>query len=653
MNKKSRLLSVYVIILFSFVVFASIAAIVSIWYINTTDIALIILLISTFSSLLLFILVYYFWRRKTYIATEDIIFSSIETMQISERMLKRGIINYDIEGTIVYVSKWLLESGFKKYLGKDIEDLGLDMHNETVQELKINNFTYQFIFYYKTKAIIVLDITKQKELEQYIEEKQPAAILIKKTFSKKIKNDEIMLVKMNVEIDEIVNKWAESKGAISKIGQTSDQPIFIFGIWLKMKYDIEKELLLETVKNKLEKNYDEVSISIGVSIGNQDFISLQNEANDALNTATNKGGNQTVIFNPQGEILYVGESRLEIQEDSKEELYIFAKRLVNSLNSFKKIFITSHINADIDALASILMMYDLLKSMNKSIYIILPEMDQYTKGVFDKLPEDTKANFIKEDEAFEYRTKQSAMIILDVAFKERIQAKNLVDEFTFESIFIIDHHRVGENIILANKSNIYIDTTASSTSQLMYEILDLTKNSDVLDKNLPTVILSGIYLDTNVLTRNTSARTHEAVASLIKLGADSKIAADILKSKKEDIDTIIKVLDNSIEIGKNILFSVIPENKIFNEEDVSLLADKLLEYKGIDAGFVLAKINKKRYKLSARSNDNFNVQLVAEELSGGGHFNVAAVTWDANKENYLKLQKKIKLAISKQMKKKK
>jgi c-di-AMP phosphodiesterase-like protein len=193
-------------------------------------------------------------------------------------------------------------------------------------------------------------------------------------------------------------------------------------------------------------------------------------------------------------------------------------------------------------------------------------------------------------------------------------------------VYIIDHHRIGGKVEVATDDTVFIDTTASSTTAILTEMIIGTNNEEIFDPKIATLLLAGVYLDTNELTRNTSARTHDVISQLIKAGADSEQASSSLQTSIEDIPLITAALNSSVKLGRKTLISVMPENKILNDTDVSSLADMLLEYKGIDAGFVLARIKGNKYKLSARSNEKINVQLVAEALNGGGHFNSSAAT---------------------------
>ena len=54
-------------------------------------------------------------------------------------------------------------------------------------------------------------------------------------------------------------------------------------------------------------------------------------------------------------------------------------------------------------------------------------------------------------------------------------------------------------------------------------------------------------------------------------------------------------------------------------------ADTLLSMAGINAAFVITKRTDQQIGISARSNGSINVQIIMENLGGGGHFTNAAV----------------------------
>ena len=316
----------------------------------------------------------------------------------------------------------------------------------------------------------------------------------------------------------------------------------------------------------------------------------------------------------------------------------------------KNIFITSHINADLDALASAISFAKFIKeNFNSKVKVVLSNFDKTTQRVFNSFDEQFKKTyFISEKDALNEVVPKSALIILDTNQYERTQAIDLIEKIDRNSLFIIDHHRIGKKIPDISPKNSYFDINASSTSEIIVEFIRFFLN-DGRYKNFAkfsTILLSGIYLDTNQLTRTTSPRTYDSVSWLIKNGADELEAAHLNQDSLKQMGAYYsKVFTTYQELAPNVVFVCLDEKDPIGDDMISSLCDSLLSFKDVNAGFILAKTSQGFWKLSARSNKKFNVQYVMEKLGGGGHFNAAATSFQetmSSDEIKKMLQKEIK-----------
>jgi c-di-AMP phosphodiesterase-like protein len=76
--------------------------------------------------------------------------------------------------------------------------------------------------------------------------------------------------------------------------------------------------------------------------------------------------------------------------------------------------------------------------------------------------------------------------------------------------------------------------------------------------------------------------------------------------------------------------AVADAERIFDTTTIAKAANQCLALKGIRASFVIGRTGNKEVKISARSDGSVNVQLLAEKLGGGGHYSMAAVTFDGS-----------------------
>ena len=118
----------------------------------------------------------------------------------------------------------------------------------------------------------------------------------------------------------------------------------------------------------------------------------------------------------------------------------------------------------------------------------------------------------------------------------------------------------------------------------------------------------------------------EACAYLKRQGADSTMANEWLKDSLDDfvnrinISKYMEVVNNEIAIA-----AVDAEDRIFSRTTLAQCANYLNTIKGIEASFVIGKIDDSLTAVSGRSNGKINVQVILEKMGGGGHYNAAGL----------------------------
>ncbi len=229
-------------------------------------------------------------------------------------------------------------------------------------------------------------------------------------------------------------------------------------------------------------------------------------------------------------------------------------------------------------------------------------------------------SIISPEEAIEKADKNSLLVIVDnhkTSFTEEPELLKLIDKK-----IIIDHHRRGAEFI-EDPVLTYLEPYASSTCELVTEILYYMSDKMEMTKFDADALLAGITVDTKNFTFQTGVRTFEA-ASILKRagGADTTSVRELFK---DDHNTFL----NRAEVvkGSKIVFGKVAIG-IFNRdlEDSILIAaqaaNELLNINGIEASFVLTLANGKVH-ISGRSLGNISVQLILEKLGGGGHLTSA------------------------------
>ena len=199
-------------------------------------------------------------------------------------------------------------------------------------------------------------------------------------------------------------------------------------------------------------------------------------------------------------------------------------------------------------------------------------------------------------------------------------------------VVIIDHHRRGQEIV-KNPVLSYIEPYASSTSELVTEMLTYMNDELNLTHFEADALMSGIVVDTKNFSFQTGVRTFEAASILKRAGADMFKVKELFQ---DDLDTLL----NKAEVIHNtkVVFDQIAISKLEREAPNSVLiaaqaADELLDINGINASFVIT-VSDGRIHISGRSRGNISVQLILEKIGGGGHLNMAGAQLESTDVNY-------------------
>lgn len=291
------------------------------------------------------------------------------------------------------------------------------------------------------------------------------------------------------------------------------------------------------------------------------------------------------------------------------------RKLNRAVRKSKNIFLMAHKDLDLDALGSCIGLYMILRKRKKKCYIIIDDVE-HELGVNKVLVElDGCLNIIKSENVDKYlspREKKNLLIILDTNKKDLVQNPDVLKKF--ENKLIIDHHDTGKHTIKDCVS--IIDNKVSSTCEM---ITSLIEYYDVeIDSYYATILLSGIVLDTNNYTLNTTAETHYSSYYLISLGASAKKVQYLLKQDLEEYTERQKLLTSIETLKGKVAFTKGTSGVIYRREDLARIADTLLFFNNIEASFVIGKVGKNIVGLSARSLGNYDISKILEKLGGGG-----------------------------------
>lgn len=426
------------------------------------------------------------------------------------------------------------------------------------------------------------------------------------------------------EIEQKINAWvALGNGILRKYER--DKFIVFFSNKNFQHIMENKFSVLDEVRGINHENKIPVTLSIGVGKSGIDVAENDKYARLAIDMALGRGGDQTVIRD-EANFTFFGAKTREVEKRTKVKARVVAHALRELVDHSEKVIIMGHTNSDMDCIGASIGLFKAVKSRDKEAYIITDNEKSNAKLLteeFSALPEYENA-FISAEQALNIFNMQSLVIVVDTHRPGMVECPELLKHA--KDIVLIDHHRKSEDFI-DNAVLVYHEPYASSTCEMITEILQYIQDGQRLTKLEAEALYAGIFMDTKGFTFKAGVRTFEAASYLRRMGVDP---VNVRRLFKNDLRNSIAKADiiKSAEIYRdNIAFSYLYEECPNMAVTIAQAADELLDVSGIEASFVLAK-SANRVLISGRSLDSINVQVILEKLGGGGHITIAGAQLD-------------------------
>ena len=419
------------------------------------------------------------------------------------------------------------------------------------------------------------------------------------------------------EIERTINNYASNLNAMIKKYDSNKYVLSIqdrlINGQMNKKFDI-----LDTVREiNLGNKYD-VTLSIGVGRGGASPKENYKYANMAIELALGRGGDQAVIKSGD-KVSFFGGNTKEVEKRTRVRARVVAHALKDLVNESDKIYIMGHRNPDMDCIGSAIGIASAIRQLNKTCYVVLPDDHKAVDYFVKRLMEDKDYDglFITPDKCLKELEDTNLLIMVDVHSKGYVQDLAIAEKA--KRLVIIDHHRRSPDSIEGALLT-YIEVYASSTSELVTEIIQYIFERPKLKQIEAEGLLAGITMDTKNFYFKTGVRTFEAASFLRRLGADT---IDIKKMFSDDFESYVKKAQiiTSAKVENNVAYAICPE-AINDIVLAAQSADELLNISGIQASFVLVKIGGD-INISGRSFGDVNVQVILEALGGGGHMTIA------------------------------
>ena len=192
---------------------------------------------------------------------------------------------------------------------------------------------------------------------------------------------------------------------------------------------------------------------------------------------------------------------------------------------------------------------------------------------------------------------------------------------------LVDHHLYPENFA----DYVLSDTTASSTCELVYDLLEMLDDKKMIDPIIGECMFTGILTDTGSFKYSTSPKLFRIVAELLEKGVDDYSLQDLIfnNATEKQLRLLGHCLHNRMEILDEFKTGIITltkndyENFNIQRGDTEGVVNFLLTMKNVKiAAFITEQPT--IVKISLRSKGDFSVQEIARKhFKGGGHKNAS------------------------------
>lgn len=434
-----------------------------------------------------------------------------------------------------------------------------------------------------------------------------------------------------VEIDRLIRGWAAEMGAM--VARYKEN-LYELAITHKNYEEIVAgnfEILDRARSIEAETEFP-VTLSIGIGVGGKTLAEADDYAQEALDMALGRGGDQAVVKNVRT-FQYYGGGTQSVEKRNKGKSRIIGHALKTLMEQSSNIFIMGHSNPDMDCFGSSLGISRLAKTTGRDTYIVLGEYNETMNSIIEDAKATGDYEFVSEEKALALVEEKSLVIVMDTHRPMLVESMKLVDAVC--RLAVIDHHRKAEDV-LPGQTLSYMESYASSASELVTEILQYMVDRKSITKVEADALLAGITLDTNRFAVKAGVRTFEAASWLKRAGADLQNVRRYFQDNADNFRARAEGIADAKIFEDGIAMSICKGQTLNTQIINSQVADELLTIKGIEASFVAGVNEKGETVVSARSLGNINVQYIMEHFGGGGHMNTAGMKTDISPEEILK-----------------
>ena len=547
-----------------------------------------------------------------------------------------GILIYDEQYDIKWVNRYSKKIFNDELLERNLNEVNKELidnlkNEASVFTVRINDRFYEGIHKNDSRLLYLFDVTKREVITKQYRDRTPVVgILTLENFEMETKSFDLQeIARINGRYLGKISEWCAKYNGYLK-SYDDDSLLIVLDNQNLRKMIEDKFDILDKVRDISRENGIRVTLSIGIACWDVSFDELGGYAQQAIDLAEKRGGDQAVV-NIQGEkIQYFGATTNALEKNNLLAARANTLALKDAVENSTNIYIMGHNLADADALGAMIGTLRLVLTSKKPVKIAIDYdlIDTTCKKIYDEIKttdQDLFSYFVSSNGINEINN-DSLLILVDTQSPKIAMNEEFMNKF--KRIAVIDHHRSGDggfsDVVFS-----YIEPYASSTMELVSEMFMFYQREKIqISAFEATIMLTGIVVDTNNFTFRCGSRTFEAASTLREYGADM---IEIRRLLRNDLDlqlSLAKYVQGAEIVLNQFAICVLDENEIITDRTMlAKVAEHLLNIENIEATFVIAKFTtgqKEGVAISARSYKSVNVQTIMEEMNGGGHLNSAA-----------------------------
>ena len=464
-----------------------------------------------------------------------------------------------------------------------------------------------------------VDVTELSSARDVLEATRPVvAVLLLDNYEDAVKSlEESARSQVLGEVSRRFARWSEeARGVFCRLER--DRYLFIFEEQYLEQFKADKFSLLDEVRAIETPHHIPVTLSIGIGLEGDTFADLYQYANLSVEMALSRGGDQVVLKNRFSFEFFGGRAK-ETEKRTKVKSRVMASALGELVADASCLFVMGHTLPDMDAVGAAVGVCAIARKKGVPAYLIREEGDTPADDLYKRiaLMPEYDGRFLDTQEALLRADSRSLLVVVDTNRPEQVQSRELLA--SCNKVAVIDHHRRAATYIEGAAFNFH-EPYASSASELVTELISYLMDPADLLRGEAEALMAGIMLDTKNFTMRTGARTFEAAAFLRQAGGDTGEVKKIFQNNLSDTIAKYDIIQNARMYRADI--AIAPVNHPVGRVTAAQAADELLNIAGINASFVIFPEDGQAV-LSARSQNETNVQAIAEALGGGGNGNAA------------------------------